>query len=399
MSFDKIKQIDEKHYVSVFSRLPVALSHGKGCTLYDVEGKAYVDFLGGIATNCLGYSDAGLIDAISAQAARLIHTSNLFYSPVTAELVRLLTEDGDFDRVFLSNSGGEANEAMIKLVRKYWFERGKSKPKFVSMQNSFHGRTLATATLTGQEKYSKMYKPLPEGFVYVPFNDKVALEAALSDKAVGALVIELIQGEGGVIPIERDYLKLAKRLCEKNDVVLVADEIQTGVGRTGKMYAYRHFDVKPDIITLAKGLGGGVPIGATLAVERIASAFKAGDHGSTFGGNPLAAAAACTVLDRLKNTDLLSVVAKTGDYLNAALCTLKKYKLVKGVRGIGLLQGLMLDESVSGKSIVNLMLSKGFIINCAGNNTLRFVPPYIITKAEIDKMVAALDGVFKELSI
>lgn len=390
MDFQTIKEYENQYYLKTFSRYDVCFTHGKGCKLYDTEGREYVDFLGGIAVNALGYGDPELVKAICEQAGRLIHVSNLFYSEPQSLLVKNLLEGTDFARAFLCNSGAEANEGAIKLARKYYFDRGGKKYKFVTALNSFHGRTLATATATGQTKYSKAYTPLPDGFEYVPYNDIAALEQAV-DEETCAVILETIQGEGGVIEATSEYLKAAERLCRERDALLIIDEVQTGMGRCGELFSYQAHGIRPDIVTLAKALGGGVPIGALLASEKLSETFSPGDHGSTFGGNPLACAAANVVVGRLRNTDLLAQIREKGDYFKRTLSSLKKHSSVLDIRGKGLLIGLELEESVSGKALVKAMLGRGYILNCAGHNTLRFAPPFPISGEEIDGMVKALD--------
>lgn len=397
MEFSKIKEIDKNGFMNVFNRQNICFTHGEKNKLYDTTGKEYTDFIAGIAVNSLGYNHPKLVEAISSQASKLIHISNLYYNEPQAQLVENLLDGTIFEKVFFANSGAEANEAAIKLVRKYYYNRGENKPVIITANNSFHGRTLATVTATGQEKYSLPYAPLPGGFKHVPFNDFEALRAAISED-VGAVMLECIQGESGVTPATYDYLVNAYALCKSKGILFVVDEVQTGVGRTGKMYAYEHYGILPDIITLAKGLAGGVPIGALLARGDVAHSFTPGDHGSTFGGNPLACAAANVVLNELKN-GLLDEISVKGDYLNAKLSRLKKHKFVKDVRGMGLLQGLELSKDLLGAEVVGKMAGQGILINCAGNNTLRFAPPYTITTDEIDEMAEKLLNIFAATNI
>ena len=393
MSFEDIKIIDNKYYMPVFNRADVCFTHGQGCKLYDINNKEYLDFGAGIAVNCLGHNDPDLVNAISKQAKNIIHLSNLYYSPVQAECAKELIQGTDFDKVFFCNSGAEANEGAIKLVRKYYYNLGVNKPVIITAKNSFHGRTLATAAATGQSKYSDPYAPLPEKFIHVPFNDIEAITEAITDET-GAIMLEVIQGEGGVIVADYEYIKQVNELCKNNGIILIIDEVQTGIGRTGKMFGYQHFGIIPDIITLAKGLGGGVPIGAILARGLFANAFSKGDHGSTFGGNPLACAASLIVLDKIKN-GLLDYSKKTGEYFYQKLKELKKYSAVKDVRGLGLLLGLELENNVNSKDIIDNMLSNCYIIIGCGNNTLRFCPPLIINNEQIDNMVDCLESVLK----
>ncbi|MDR2202198.1 MAG: aspartate aminotransferase family protein [Clostridiales bacterium] len=398
MDFNKIKELDAKNYLTVFNRLNVCFVRGEGNKLYDSTGKEYVDFMGGVAVNCLGYNHPGLVAAISGQAARLIHISNIFYNEPQAVLCEKLVENTIFDRVMLVNSGAEANEAAIKLARKYFFNKGEKRSTILCAENSFHGRTLATVTATGQSKYSAPYAPLPGGFKHAPYNDFEALKAAMTDD-VGALMLECIQGESGVVPAVYDYLVNAYALCKSRGALMILDEVQTGTGRTGKMFCFEHFGIQPDIVTLAKGLGAGFPIGAVLARGEAAAAFKPGDHGSTFGGNPLACAAANVVMDELLNTDLLTRIERNGRYLNARLSKLKKHNFVADVRGTGLLQALALSDKLKNAEVAGKMLHRGFVINACGNNTLRFAPPYTITKDEIDALADSLADLFANTNI
>lgn len=398
MDFNEIKQIQDNKGFDVFNRYQICLTHGKGCKLYDSEGREYTDFMGGIAVNCLGYGNEGVANAVTEQCKKMMHCSNLFYEEQQAKLLKTLTEGTGFSKAFLCNSGAEANEAAIKLARKYYHDKGQRKFKFITALNSFHGRTLTTATATGQEKYSKPYAPLTPGFTYVPFGDIKALKESLKDDEVCAVMLETIQGEGGAIPASEKYLKAARELTQEKDILLIIDEVQTGVMRCGRLFSFKLYGIMPDIATLAKGLGGGFPIGAMLAVEKVASAFKKGDHGSTFGGNPLACAAANAVLSQINNSSFADSVTKKGLFFKKQLEGLAKYPFVGQPRGEGLLIGLPLSDKVDGKNIVVAMLKKGFIINCAGSNTLRFVPPLIITEEEISDMVAALDEVLSQFS-
>lgn len=394
MNLEQIIELDKSCYMNVFgSRTPVCFEYGKGSTLYDKSGKAYIDFLGGIAVNCLGYGDEGLTQAISEQAQKLIHCSNLFYIEKQTELAQKLYQLSGGYKCFFCNSGAEANEGAFKLARKYFYAQGIDRYEIISAKNSFHGRTMATIAATGQEKYQLPYAPLPVGFINVEYNSIDALKSALTPHTA-AVVLETAQGESGVIEGRPEYLKAVSELCRKEGILLIVDEVQTGMGRTGTMFSFEQYNLKPDIFTLAKGLGGGVPIGAVLARPETADAFAPGDHGSTFGGNPLACAAAVYVTRRL-DENMLSQVTQKGEYLKSRLGELaKKYSFIKEVRGKGLLVGMELSQNISGKDIVAKALIKGFILNCAGHNTLRFAPPFIITKEEIDALIVALDEIF-----
>jgi len=392
---NQIAAIDKEYYMPVFSRYPLVLSHGAGRYVYDVEGKRYLDFLAGIAVNVLGHSHPGLVGAIAAQAARLIHCSNLYYTRQQASLAERLAKICGMDKVFLANSGAEANEGAIKLARKYGKTLNPDRVEIITAENSFHGRTLATLTATAQPKYQKGYEPLPEGFRYVPFDDLPALRAAVSERTC-AVILEPVQGEGGINIPSADYLPEVRRICDAAGALLIFDEIQSGMGRTGKMLASQHSGVKPDILTLAKGLGGGVPIGAFLASDKVAAAFHPGDHGTTFGGNPLACAAAHAVLDAYENEGLIENAASTGAYMLEKLRELgaKHSGSVKAVRGLGLMAGMQLAKP--GADAVLKCLERGLLINCTAGDVLRFVPPLNVTPGEVDEMIAILDAVLTE---
>ena len=383
---------DKDDYMPVFARYNIVLDHGDGPYLYDTNGKKYIDYLAGIAVNVVGHNYKPLVDAISRQAAKMIHCSNLYYTEVQVEAAEKLKKLSDMDKVFFGNSGAEANEGAIKLARKYATDIDPEKIQIISALHSFHGRTIATLTATGQDHYHHGFGPLPEGFDYVPFNDIEALEAKMSDKTC-AVMLEAIQGEGGVHVPDEDYLPKVRALCDKYNAVLIFDEVQCGMGRTGTFFGCQQFGVKPDIVTLAKGLAGGVPIGAFMATDKVASAFHAGDHGSTFGGNPLACAAACVVLDALINDNLMDNVKEVGSYLKSKFEAYKeKYPtLIKEVRGRGLILGMELTRP--GREIANECLDYGAIINCTAGNVLRFVPPLNITKEHVDELIAVLDKV------
>lgn len=394
---EQIIDKDKQDYIPVFARYNIVLDHGEGPYLYDTNGKKYIDFLAGIAVNVVGHDYKPLVDAISRQASKMIHCSNLYYTQVQVEAAEKLKKLSGLDKVFFGNSGAEANEGAIKLARKYATNIDPEKVQIISAIHSFHGRTLATLTATGQEKYHEGFGPLPGGFDYVPYNDIEALEAKMSDKTC-AVMLEAIQGEGGVNVPDADYLPKVRALCDKYNALLICDEIQCGMGRTGTFFGYQQFGIKADIATLAKGLAGGVPIGAFLATDKVASAFHAGDHGSTFGGNPLACAASCVVLDELLHGNLMQNATEVGNYLKAKLEAYKaKYpKLIKEVRGVGLILGMELTRP--GREIVNECLNYGAIINCTAGNVLRFIPPLNITKQHVDELIAVLDKVLPEFA-
>ena len=383
---------DKEDYIPVFARYNIVLDHGDGPYVYDTQGKKYIDFLAGIAVNVVGHNYKPLVNAVSRQAAKMIHCSNLYYTEVQVEAAEKLKKLSGMDKVFFGNSGAEANEGAIKLARKYATDIDPEKIQIISAIHSFHGRTIATLTATGQDHYHHGFGPLPAGFDYVPFNDIEALEAKMSDKTC-AVMLEAIQGEGGVHVPDEDYLPKVRALCDKYNAVLIFDEVQCGMGRTGTFFGCQQFGVKPDIVTLAKGLAGGVPIGAFMATDKVASAFHAGDHGSTFGGNPLACAAACVVLDALINDNLMDNVKEVGSYLKSKFEAYKeKYPtLIKEIRGRGLILGMELTRP--GREIANECLDYGAIINCTAGNVLRFVPPLNITKEHVDELIAVLDKV------
>jgi len=395
VDYKEIKELDEKYYFNTFgSRLPIAFEYGEGCTLYDSQGQMYRDFVAGIAVNTLGYNHPVLRETIIKQSAKLLHCSNLFYIESQAKLAKMLVENSCGDKVFFCNSGAEANEGAIKLARKYFYSKNLYKYEIITTLNSFHGRTMATLAATGQEKYQKPFEPLPTGFVHVPFNDIEAVENAISYKTC-AVMVEPIQGEGGVIPATVQYMKALRKLCDDKGILLIFDEVQTGIGRTGKLFGYEHYGVEPDIFTLAKGLGGGVPIGAFVAKDFVATAMEPGDHGTTFGGNPLACTAALAVLSTVLEEGFLENVKAVGEcFINQLLELKEKFPFIKAVRGKGLMIGMELEDTISGKEIVLDMLDRGFIINCAGNNTLRFVPPLIIQKGDIDALIENLENSF-----
>lgn len=383
---------DKSDYLPVFARYNIVLDHGDGPYVYDTKGKKYIDFLAGIAVNVVGHNYKPLVDAVSQQAGKMIHCSNLYYTEVQVEAAEKLKKLSGMDKVFFGNSGAEANEGAIKLARKYATNIDPEKIQIISALHSFHGRTLATLTATGQDHYHHGFGPLPAGFDYVPYNDIQALEAKMSDKTC-AVMLEAIQGEGGVHVPDPDYLPKVRALCDKYNAILIFDEVQCGMGRTGTFFGCQQFGVKPDIVTLAKGLAGGVPIGAFMATDKVASAFHAGDHGSTFGGNPLVCAAACVVLDALIDGNLMENAKEIGAYLQSKFEAYKaKYpNLIKEVRGRGLILGMELTRP--GREIANECLDYGAIINCTAGNVLRFVPPLNITKAHVDELISVLDKV------
>ncbi len=388
-----------RYIMNTYKRLPLFIVKGRGNRVYDGEGREYLDFVSGLAVNNLGHCNPRVTVAFQKQAQRLVHTSNLFYTEPQVKLAKLLVENSFADKVFFCNSGAEANEAAIKLVRKYSHEKGNGRFEIITALNSFHGRTMATLTATGQDRFHKGFAPLVPGFSYVPFNDIAALEKAITEKTA-AVMIEPVQGEGGVNIPDRDYLKRLREICDSNGILLVLDEVQTGIGRTGKLFAYQHSGIAPDIMTLAKALGGGLPIGAMLAKDHIAAAFTPGTHASTFGGTPLVCSAAIEVIKLITEDDLiLDNCRRMGDYLVAELNDLKlKYPhLIKDVRGKGLLTGMELN--ISGETIVSECIKRGVIINCTMERVLRFLPPLDVSQEDIDKLAETLREVLNSIRI
>ncbi|MGW8325572.1 MAG: acetylornithine transaminase [Desulfobacterales bacterium] len=382
----------DKVMAKTYKRFPIVITKGKGCNLWDAEGKKYIDFVSGIAVCNLGHAHPRVSEALSKQADILLHVSNLYYTEPQIELASLLTENSFADRVFFCNSGAEANEAAIKLVRKYFKDKGESERyRIITMEKSFHGRTMATLSATGQDKIRKGFEPILEGFDYIPFNDIDAMRKSINSSTC-AVLLEPIQGEGGVRCPDPDYLKAVRRLCDEKRILLIFDEIQTGMGRTGKFFAYEHFGIEPDIMTLAKALANGLPIGAMLANEEVAQAFGPGAHASTFGGTPIITAASIQVVKVLLGENLIHHCAKIGTYFKERLQDLKaKHESIVDVRGMGLLLGMKLK--IEGDTIVNSCMEKGFLINCIQGNILRFIPPLIVEKEEIDALLVCLDEV------
>jgi len=390
MSDKNFIEESEKYLMNTYARQPVAFVKGHGVTLVDSDGKEYLDFLAGISVCSLGHSHPSIVAAIQNQAAELIHTSNLFHIPNQSKIARYLVDLSFGDKVFFCNSGAEANEGAIKLARRYQSKiAGKPEKKTIlSFNNSFHGRTLATLAATGQEKYRDGFEPIPQGFIQVPYNDIDAVKNALDkDPAIGAILIEPIQAEGGVIPAKKEFMKELRKITYDRNIVLIFDEVQTGIGRTGKLFAYEHYDIAPDVMTLAKGLGGGIPIGAVVASEHFAKAFVPGTHASTFGGNHLATAVAIAVMKTILNDQLLDRAAATGEFIMKKLRDASLQE-VKEVRGKGLLIGIELDKPAA--PIISKMREKGFIIGSAGEKVIRLAPPLIVSEIHAAKLVNAL---------
>jgi len=386
----------DKYIVKNYGRYPIVAARGKGCRLWDADGKEYLDFLAGIAVNNLGHCHPRVVEALRKQAGELIHCSNLYHIPPQIELAELLCENSFAEKAFFCNSGAEANEAAIKLARKYSREKyGPERFEIITASESFHGRTMATLSATGQEKIQRFFDPLLHGFTHVPYDDAEALEKAITSRTC-AVMLEPIQGESGVNVPSSDYFREIRRICDKNSVLLIFDEVQVGMGRTGHLFAYEHFGVEPDIMTLAKALAGGAPIGAMLTRDEYAAAFTPGSHGSTFGGNPLVTAAAVAAVKTITEDGFLGHVLEMGDYLRSRLGELEgRYPFLTEVRGIGLMVGMGL--SIPGADIIRKGHERGLLLTCTHDTVLRFVPPLVVTRDEIDEMMMILDGILVEI--
>jgi len=374
--------------MSVYARQPVAFVRGDGCELWDADGKRYLDFFAGLAVNNLGHCHPAVVAAIREQSALLLHASNVYHTPPAGELCALLCRHSFAERVFLSNSGAEANEAAMKLARRWGSNDGGGRFEILATIGSFHGRTFGTLTATGQEKYHTGFQPLLPGIRLVPFGDLAAMAGAVRDETV-AIMVEPIQGEGGVVVPPRDYLPGLRALADRRKLLLILDEIQCGLGRTGRLFAHEHAGMEPDIMTIAKALGGGLPIGATCTTARIAAAFTPGAHGSTFGGNPVTCAAGVAALRALADPTLLEHVRAVGDHFRTRLEGLGRCGGIRNVRGMGLMLGVELDGP--GAAVVSRCLAAGLLINCTADRILRFLPPLVITRAQVDEGFAILE--------
>jgi predicted acetylornithine/succinylornithine family transaminase len=387
-----VAKLTDKYVAHTYARYPIALVRGKGARVWDADGKEYLDFLAGIAVNSLGHCHPAVVRAIRQQAGKLLHVSNLYHIQPQSELARELCRHSFADRVFFCNSGAEANEAAIKLARRYGAAHLGGKYEILSAHNSFHGRTLATLTATGQEKVRAGYDPLPEGFRQIPFNDLRAAEEAIDEQKTAGILVEPIQGEGGINVPDQAYLRGLRELCDRRGLLLIFDEVQTGMGRTGKLFGYENFAVTPDIMTLAKALGGGLPLGAMLAREEVAQSFVPGSHASTFGGNPLACSVGLAVMKTLLKGGALKNCVRMGKVFVQGLQRLKeRFSFVKSIRGQGLLLGLELE--MDGSKIVDTCMQEGLLLNCTAYKVLRFVPPLTITEREITQGLSILEKV------
>ncbi len=391
---EEIKKLDKQYYMNTFGeRLPVAFEKGEGMKLFADDGKEYYDFLGGIAVNALGHSHPKFIKALKAQADKVLHTSSLYYIENQAKLAQKLVEHSSADKVFFCSTGAEANEGALKLAKIYFYKKGIEKYEIISLDKSFHGRTLATVAATGQEKYQKPYRPLVPGFTQVKPNDIDAIKAAVTDKTA-AIMIELIQGESGVHPMDKAYVQALRKLCDEKEIILIFDEVQTGMGRCGEWFAHQYYGVEPDIFTSAKALGCGIPIGAVCAKDFVASAFAPGDHGTTFGGNPFATAAGLAVFDIFEEENLVHRAKEMGKIFSDKLNSIgKKHpEYIEEIRGVGLLIGIELKPEIA-KDVFAKLFEKGFLTSLCGGTTLRLAPPFIITEDDINAFCKALDGI------
>ena len=387
-----------KYTMNTYKRWDIAFTSGSGCYLKGVDEKDYLDMISGLGACNLGHSHPVVVKAIQEQAAKYIHVSNGYWIKEQVDLAKLLVENSFADKAFFCNSGAEANEGAIKLARRYSYNKyGESRNEIISMTSAFHGRTLATLSITYNKNYSKGYGPMPEGFKTVEFNNIHALKDAITEKTC-AIILEPIQGEGGLTPADKSFIKEMREIADEKDILLIFDEIQCGIGRTGKLFAYEHYDVEPDIMTLAKALAGGFPIGAILANEKLSSVFNPGDHGTTFGGNPLACSAGFATMNYIINEKLWEKAEEKGKYFKSKLEDLsKKYSWIKGTKGKGLMIGLELD--IKGGEIVEKALEQNILINCTADKILRFLPALIIEKTHIDKTIEVLDSIFQKINV
>lgn len=393
MTYQELKAEENQYVMNTYGRFPIALDHGEGATLWDVEGKKYIDLASGIGVNSLGYNNQALINAITEQAHKLMHVSNLFTTAPMVQLAKKLVEKTlQKGKVFFANSGAEANEGAIKLARKYSFDKyGEGRYKIVTLVNSFHGRTITTLKATGQDRFHNYFFPFTEGFDYAEANDFDAIHSKMDDMTC-AVMLELVQGEGGVLPLDAAYVKQVEALCREKDILLIVDEVQTGIGRTGSLFCFQQYGIRPDIVTMAKGLGGGVPIGAVLAAESCCNVLTPGTHATTFGGTPTVCAAANMVLDTVGEESFLANVREKGEYLKNGILAIGSPH-IHGVRGIGLMLGIIVEDGKH-TAFADKLIQKGVIVITAGKNAVRLLPPLTISKEEMDEALAIMKEVF-----
>ena len=393
MTYQELKAEENKYVMNTYGRFPIALDHGEGATVWDVEGKKYIDLGSGIGVNCMGYNNQTIIDAITNQAHKLMHVSNLFTTEPMIQVAKKLVEKTHLNgKVFFANSGAEANEGAIKLARKYSFDKyGEGRYKIVTLVNSFHGRTVTTLKATGQDRFHNYFFPFTEGFDYAVANDFDSVRRK-ADEMTCAIMMELVQGEGGVLPLEAEFVKQVEAFCREKDILLIIDEVQTGIGRTGSLFCFQQYGIRPDVVTMAKGLGGGVPIGAVLAAESCSNVLTPGTHATTFGGTPLVCAAANAVLDTVGDGQFLAQVKEKGEYLKNGILSIGSPNIL-GVRGIGLMLGIIVED---GKHTVyaNRLIEKGVLALTAGKNAVRLLPPLTISKEEMDEALTIMKEVF-----
>ena len=393
MTYQQLKAEESKYVMNTYGRFPIALDHGEGATLWDVEGRKYIDLAAGIGVNCLGYNNPAIIDAMTAQAHKLMHVSNLFTTEPMVQAAKKLVEKTHLNgKVFFANSGAEANEGAIKLARKYSFDKyGEGRYKIVTLVNSFHGRTVTTLKATGQERFHNYFFPFTEGFDYAAANDFDSVRRK-ADEMTCAIMMELIQGEGGVLPLDPAFVKQVEAYCRERDILLIIDEVQTGIGRTGSLFCFQQYGIRPDVVTMAKGLGGGMPIGAVLAAGSCSKLLTPGTHATTFGGTPIVCAAANAVLDTVGDGQFLSQVREKGEYLKNGILALGSPN-IHGVRGMGLMLGIIVDEGKHA-AFANKLIEKGVLAITAGKNAVRLLPPLTISKEEMDEALHIMKEVF-----
>ena len=393
MTYEQLKAEENQYVMNTYGRFPIALDHGEGATLWDVEGKKYIDLASGIGVNCLGYNNPVLIDAIPAQAPKLMHVSNLFTTEPMVQVAKKLVEKTHLDgKVFFANSGAEANEGAIKLARKYSFDKyGEGRFKIITLVNSFHGRTVTTLKATGQDRFHNYFFPFTEGFDYAEANNFDSVRRKVDDMTC-AVMMELVQGEGGVLPLDPEFVKQVEALCREKDLLLIIDEVQTGIGRTGSLFCFQQYGIRPDVVTMAKGLGGGVPIGAVLAAKSCSNVLTLGTHATTFGGTPIVCSAANSELDTVANGEFLAQVREKGEYLKNGILSIGSPN-IHGMRGMGLMLGIIVDEGKHA-AFANKLIEKGVLAITAGKNAVRLLPPLTISKAEMDEALTIMKEVF-----
>ena len=392
MNFEELKAQENQYVMNTYGRFPIALDHGEKSILWDVEGKRYIDMTSGIGVCSVGYNNEKIISAITEQAHKLMHVSNLFTTEPMVKTAKTLVESTGMGKVFFSNSGAESNEGAIKLARKYSFDKyGEGRSKIITLVNSFHGRTITTLNATGQEKFHQYFFPFTDGFDYAAANDIENLKSKIDDTTC-AVMMELIQGEGGVLPLDKEFVKQVETLCNEKDLLLIIDEVQTGIGRTGSLFCFQQYDIKPDVVTMAKGLGGGVPIGAVKTNKKCCDVLGPGMHATTFGGTPTVCAAANAVLDIVNNKQFLDEVNKKGEYIKQGILSIGSDKITD-VRGMGLMLGIIVDADKRAE-YVNECISNGLLVLTAGTNTIRLLPPLTISYEEIDEAISVFKKVF-----